>query len=89
VLLARSTAVVRASSASLEPSVASRILVGKSVVRNHQAVGTASFPLLQERRAGSIARVPIVAISVCHVNMAAAAQGYHEAQPVAIHPRAW
>jgi hypothetical protein len=33
-----------------------------SAVRSHQAVGTAGFPLLQERRAGPIARVTIVSI---------------------------
>jgi hypothetical protein len=33
-----------------------------SAVRSHQAVGTAGFPLLQERKAGSTTRVPIVSI---------------------------
>jgi hypothetical protein len=42
-----------------------------SAVRSHQAVETAGLPLTQERRAGPIARVPIVAILAQRFNMAA------------------
>src|SRR5919112_5117170 len=42
-----------------------------SAVRSHQAVRTTGLPLTQERRAGPIARVTIVAILAQHFNMAA------------------
>jgi hypothetical protein len=48
-----------------------------SAVRSHQAVETAGFPLLQERKAGPIARIPTVSLIP------------KQLKEKAIHPSAW